>query len=162
MEQRLHISCRTRPIVTVRSGDHLPQFHACLFPAFGLVAITKIVRRASSVKHCELTKIFFPLQHVAQDRAQRRDTSTHRNEDKISVSLCLEWKAVSRDANQINSLALLHFEYDVAGAYLLLHQYFQLRVFGRTRKSKVGRSFTLNPQRGDLTRNKRNAVRSRS
>src|SRR6185437_8674569 len=92
----------------VRTRDHLAQLDAVVTPVVSLIAITKVVRRARTIKHDQLPKLLFSSQHVTQCRTQRRNTSSHRDEDKITTFHLIEIETMSRNPNQLDLLADAH------------------------------------------------------
>src|SRR5215204_474579 len=134
----------------VRTRDYLAQLHTRIFPGVSLVAITKIVGRARAVKHYELPKLIFALQHMTQGRTQRRDTGSHRYKNEISALHHIDIESVPDHANQLDLIANAHVVNNRARANLLLHEHFNIAVFGCTRESKVSRVFAFNTQHRNL------------
>ena len=137
--------------MTIRSRNHLAKFDTRSFPVVSFVAITKVVRRARAVKHDQLSKLIFMVQHMTQRRTQRRNSGSHRYKNQVASLHFVELETVTRNANKLDLIADAHVIDHAARAYLLLHQHFEIPVVRRTRKSEISRFFTLHSQDRNLS-----------
>src|SRR6266852_33159 len=96
--------------MSVRSRDYLTQLDARVFPTLGLIQITESIRRARAVKHDQLAKLMFAIQHVPQSGAQRCDTRAHRDQNQIATAMSIQIKTVAGHAKEIDALTFLHIE----------------------------------------------------
>src|SRR6266705_242166 len=133
--------------------DHLSQFNSCFFPLFSFIAITKIVRRARSIKHDEPAKIVLALEHMSQCGTQWRDTRTHRYKNQIPSLLFGQIKTMARDAEQFNPLTPLHIKQRDTRADTAFDQNLNFPVVRRAGKSEVSRLLVIHAQDPDLAGN---------
>ena len=76
--------------------NHLTQLDAGIFPAFGFISITKIIRGARAVKNYQLPEIILAVQNMSQRRAQRSDAGSHGDKNQIAAAQGFKIKAMSR------------------------------------------------------------------
>lgn len=150
IQQGLHITGGSRPIMSIRTRDDLSQFDAGILPTVGFVAITKIIGRARAVKDHQFPEFSFSLQHVSEHRAQGCDTGAHGHEHQIATAQCAEIKTVAGDVNQFNIVAFFQVEQSNTGADGAFDENLQFPIFRCTREREVSGLFLTDAQHGDL------------
>src|SRR5438105_4547143 len=92
----------------IGARDDAAQLYARVFPLLRLITVTKIIGRARAIKHDELAELCLVLQHVAQSRAQGRNTRSHRHEDEVFALVLAKRETMTDDIDKLYAVSFFH------------------------------------------------------